>query len=246
MSQDPSQQPDPDFQAQEQEPVQPDAESTSESTQSTQLTEEKLKQLPAWLRKEMTDVSHAASHISFRQNILLPDAEGRTMAQSPSPSLRESLRSILVPIIPILIGGTFVMILGLVELQGSLPPFFSYTQGQCMITNKSLEYKFNGKKYLYTPVFAFTVQTTDQHMYQANGYTAVPVFSSQEASQAILDAYDYGQTYTCWYDPAIPTHAVLVRDLNLLLFFIGAGLNVFFLCLSVKVNRSINRAKKRA
>jgi hypothetical protein len=53
MSQDPSQQPDPDFQ--EQEPVQSDAESTSESTQSTQLTEEKLKQLPAWLRKEITD-----------------------------------------------------------------------------------------------------------------------------------------------------------------------------------------------
>jgi hypothetical protein len=139
------------------------------------------------------------------------------------------------------------MILGLIDLQGSLPPFFSYTQGQCMITHKSLGYHFDGKKYIYIPVFAFTVQTTDQQIYQANGYTAVPSFSSEEASQAILDAYDYGQTYTCWYDPAIPTHAVLARNLDSsLLFFIGVGLNVFFLCLSVLIYRSINRAKKRA
>lgn len=162
-------------------------------------------------------------------------------SSSPSPSPRGPRRNTFVSRIPMLIAGASLMILGLLQLQGSLPPFLSYTQGQCMITDKSLADKFDGKRRFYAPVFEFTVQTTDEHMYQAIGYTAVPEFSSQTDSQAILDSYDFGQTYTCWYDPTNPTHAVLVRNLNPLglgIFFIGLGIEVFFLWLRVKVYRA--------
>jgi hypothetical protein len=161
------------------------------------------------------------------------------------------------PILGMHFVGIVFLLLGLFLLQPQtyLPPFF-YTQGQCLITHKRLASHSRYSKQLqgptssYAPVFEFTVQTTDQHRYQTDGsesgygYKTGSVFGSQTTAQTILDSYHLGQTYPCWYDPANPTHAVLVRDFGppggliyFFLFLLGVGIEVCTLWLQVKQRR---------
>lgn len=162
-------------------------------------------------------------------------------------------------LIPFYLLGAVFMIIAVfqLQLQTSLPPFI-YTRGQCVITDKSLTERSSYSKqtqrdsnYSYAPVFKLTVHTTDQHRYQTDGsssgygYSAVPHFTSHTDAQAILDSYDLGQSYACWYDLANPTHAVLVRELDvfwLIWFFIGGGIAGGSLWLQVKINQSEKRA----
>jgi hypothetical protein len=151
---------------------------------------------------------------------------------SPSP-FRRRLLAALIP------GGLCVIIGGFI-LSFSLVAYF-YTPGQCTITGKhSVSQKHSGKSTTYEPIFEFTVRTTDQHTYQATGYTAVQEFRSAKVSGAILASYQIGSTYACWYNPINPTHAVLVQELSfsgLLWFFIGVGLLGFILLLGLWVKR---------
>jgi hypothetical protein len=46
----------------------------------------------------------------------------------------------------------------------------------------------------------------------ASGYDAPDQqqYDTQGEAQAVVDSYNVGQHYPCWYNPAAPTHAVLV------------------------------------
>ena len=123
------------------------------------------------------------------------------------------------------------MLFGLFLLLPSLAAFFSYAQGECTVTGRTSRGigTLSQKKWRvrYTPVFSFTLRTSDQHIYQATGYKSDPEPTSYENSEAILNSYQYGQTYPCWYDPAKPTQVVLERSLN------GVGLTVFLVGLAI-------------
>jgi len=247
MSQDPSKPPDPDFQEQEPSPFA--AGSTSESTPSMTLTEERLKQLPAWLQKEIIEGPLAASQPTPSGETPAPQSEGeplrsavaQTQSSSPSFSTKEYLQKTFRVLIPFLLGGFLIMFFGFLTLFPSLPPIFSYAQGECTITSSTSASALvlSNKKWVrrYAPVFTFVLRTADQQVYEATGYQAQPEYSSYENAEAIENSYHYGQTYPCWYDPATPTHAVLERNLDSVgsfLFLVGFGLDGFFVFLWVK------------
>lgn len=119
-----------------------------------------------------------------------------------------------------------------------------YQSGQCTITAKQLQHELstttntsgNGNTKtttttttdVYAPYFEYTVLTTDGRSYRASGYDGSDSYTSDQiGQQAIVDHYNIGQRYQCWYDPANPTQAILVRQLDWVPILIGG----FFLLL---------------
>lgn len=77
---------------------------------------------------------------------------------------------------------------------------------------------------IYAPSFDYRVKTADGRSYPAQGYDALDISTSDRASQqAILDRSTVGQTYQCWYDPAQPARAILIRSTNWLLFIVAGA-----------------------
>ena len=82
-------------------------------------------------------------------------------------------------------------------------------------------------EFIPRPDFQFTVFTSNNHSYSAEGYDILGSTSSnQSEQQAIVDQYSVGKTYPCWYDPTNPTQAVLTQQFNAFIFFIPA---IFFI-----------------
>jgi hypothetical protein len=112
-----------------------------------------------------------------------------------------------------------------------------YQSGQCTITARQLQHEIststttnsNGNKIttntdVYTPYFEYTVHTADGRSYTASGYDGSDTYTSDRSGQqAIVDHYNIGQSYQCWYNPANPTQAILVRHPDWLLFVIGGS-----------------------
>jgi len=112
-----------------------------------------------------------------------------------------------------------------------------YQSGQCMIIARQLQHELststntdsNGHKTttttdVYAPHFKYSVRTADGHSYTASGYDGSDNFSSnRESEQAIVDYYKVEQSYLCWYDPADPTQAILVRQTDWVGISIGGG-----------------------
>ncbi len=113
-----------------------------------------------------------------------------------------------------------------------------YQPGQCTITARQLQQELssnttthrNGNNTyttttttnVYAPYFEYTVHTFDGRIYPASGYNGSSTFTSDRVGQqAIVDRYSVGQSYQCWYNPARPTQAVLVRQANWLAFLLG-------------------------
>jgi Protein of unknown function (DUF3592) len=68
------------------------------------------------------------------------------------------------------------------------------------------------------------VRTTEGRSYRASGYDGSESYTSDRAGkQAIVDRYTIGQRYPCWYNPAHPTQAILVRQPNWVVILIGGG-----------------------
>jgi Protein of unknown function (DUF3592) len=94
----------------------------------------------------------------------------------------------------------------------------SYHQGQCTILSKQLiessyiSQDTGDNVYQYVPDFTFLVQDASRKSYQAEGYGIDQNQAQQQDAQAILDSYQISGSYSCWYDPANPSHAVLTRE----------------------------------
>ncbi len=101
--------------------------------------------------------------------------------------------------------------------------FQSYQAGQCTIIAKQLA-QTDQSNYIptsppiiesyttYDPNLQFTLQTADGRRYQTHGYAFVSSGSpdyNQEEGQAVIDQFQVGSSYQCWYDPANPSNAIL-------------------------------------
>jgi len=134
----------------------------------------------------------------------------------------------------------------------------SYQEGRCTILSRKLltntvsdDSSISGTGYstLYGPNFTFIVRTTDGKSYQTSGYDVTHNFASdQSVQQAILASYQVGKVYSCWYNPARPSEAVLDRDVSpgpfiFSIVFFGAGL-VFFILILLYIRSSMHKRRK--
>jgi hypothetical protein len=112
---------------------------------------------------------------------------------------------------------TFLLLLLLSLLTGLVQThtFFTYQtyqQGRCTITSGKTEYHSSKNSHYYTSDFQYTVSTKDGQQVDASGYEApyTPHYHTYQEAQQVVNDYTVGQAYGCWYNPADPTHAVLV------------------------------------
>ena len=112
-----------------------------------------------------------------------------------------------------------------------------YQSGQCTITARQLQHEVSistgttstgsttsTKTDVYAPNFEYTVHIPDGRSYAASGYDGSDNYTADRAGQqAIVDSYNIGQSYQCWYNPANPTQAILVRHPDWTIILIGGG-----------------------
>lgn len=116
----------------------------------------------------------------------------------------------LLPVVCLLLTVTATMVWQPIALSRQVA---GYQSTQCTILSKSLLSHTARKGTVYAPHFTYTVHTIGEGNYQADGYGLVSVAGTNKTSQqAILDSYQVGATYPCWYDPVQPSHAVLNKD----------------------------------
>ncbi len=119
---------------------------------------------------------------------------------------------------PYLVGTFSFLFVLLLSLATGLIQFHLYTvyqtyqQGFCTIESGTTEYHSTKSGSYYTPDFQYTVHTGDGQQAEASGYDAPTnaEYDTQDEARQVVDSYNIGQTYSCWYNPADPTHAVLV------------------------------------
>ncbi len=87
-----------------------------------------------------------------------------------------------------------------------------FVETVCEIENKRVVVTDDPDETRFRPEFLlrFEVEGRSQAHW---GYSVCRVISTNRAEQeAILEGYEVGQTYPCWYDPSDPTRVVLVRE----------------------------------
>jgi Protein of unknown function (DUF3592) len=105
----------------------------------------------------------------------------------------------------------FSLLTGLVQLH-TFFTYQTYQQGRCAITSGTVEYHKSKSSKYYTPDFQYTVFTKDGQQVNTGGYDAPyqEHYDIYQDAQQVVNSYTLGQAYNCWYNPADPTHAVLV------------------------------------
>ena len=118
-----------------------------------------------------------------------------------------------------------------------------YHQGQCTILSKDLRYysSYNqdtgNDETQYGLDFTFQAMDGSHNTAHARGYGIDQhTFDQRVDAQNILAQYSVGKSYTCWYDTANMSHAVLSRDITTwilllpggIMFIIGLGLLIGF------------------
>ena len=117
---------------------------------------------------------------------------------------------------------------GLVQFH-TLLVYQTYQQGRCSIMSSTLERHSAGKhSYYYTPLLTYTVQTPNGQRGVASGYDAPQQHFSSTQGRQVLNSYPVGKTYACWYNPADPTHAVLLLRGYTISSFLDAYLSTAF------------------
>jgi hypothetical protein len=148
---------------------------------------------------------------------------------------------LLIGAIFMLVGLSFLAIAIALSVQQQ-----GYKAGQCTITAKQLLHELSTSTTtntnsngtitstsfsttdVFTPYFEYTVRTADGRNYMAYGYDGSNTYTSDRSGeQAIVDRYNIGQSYQCWYNPADPTHAILVRQTDWLFILIGGAIVLF-------------------
>jgi hypothetical protein len=95
-----------------------------------------------------------------------------------------------------------------------------YVEHTCIILDKRIGESHGDGSSTYRPEF-FILYTVDGQEYRIWAYDAGRLYSSgRSGKQAVLDQFQIGQTYPCWYDPDDPGQSVLVRDFDWMLLFL--------------------------
>ncbi len=93
-----------------------------------------------------------------------------------------------------------------------------YVPGSCVVLDKRLADSIGkfpgasgGEKISYHPEIKIRYEV-DGRNYEVWTYDAIPMFYPDRAKmQAIVDGFQVGGTYPCWFDPDSPQKAILVR-----------------------------------
>jgi hypothetical protein len=86
-----------------------------------------------------------------------------------------------------------------------------FVEHRCVVRDKQLARKETPDGTLFRPEIRIEY-VVNQQTYVVRTYDIRQAFSAgEEDKQAILDQFEIGQQYPCWYDPADPKVAVLVR-----------------------------------
>jgi hypothetical protein len=173
----------------------------------------------------------------FKEDIILSHACNITTGGWLTMQIRYSLN--IQPFIIVWVLGSVFILTSLISFAIAINTMRvqqSYKVGQCTITAKHLLHSLSSSTTntgsgqihttsdVYAPSFEFTVRTADGRSYTSQGYDGLNIYTSDLASQqAILNRYNVGQTYQCWYDPSQPAQAILVRGFNWLLFVIAGA-----------------------
>lgn len=123
---------------------------------------------------------------------------------------------------------TFLLVFPLALLSGLIRlhtyyVYQTYQQGQCTILSGTTDYYSTRDSQYYTADLQYIVSTKDGQQVTTDGYDGpyTSQFDTQDEAQQIVDSYQVGQSYPCWYNPAAPYHAVLI--------FRGYNTNDFFI-----------------
>jgi hypothetical protein len=88
----------------------------------------------------------------------------------------------------------------------------AFVEDRCQVIEKHVEDVQGEKGPLFLPVFTITYEVRGATYSQRTYYDIHQrARSTREEAQAVIDRFAVGQMYPCWYDPAEPTTAVLVR-----------------------------------
>lgn len=96
--------------------------------------------------------------------------------------------------------GVFLVLLN--DIKNDFRVNYQFIETQCRLTDKSIETKFYTRSRLYYPTFRAEYMVDGawtQHTVLLN-LTDYGMLSYKGA-QAIIDQYQVGMTYVCWYDP---------------------------------------------
>jgi hypothetical protein len=113
--------------------------------------------------------------------------------------------------------------------------FTRYVQGECRILDKRLGESSGSDGTTYRAEFDYEIMVNDQP-HRAHGFDTWGIYGGRDGAEADLRRFLVGGTYVCWYDPADPREAVLVRRVSwfylfalvpLLFVAVGAGTLVY-------------------
>jgi hypothetical protein len=92
---------------------------------------------------------------------------------------------------------------------------FVYVQADCVVLDKRLDESRGEDGPTYRPLVHIEYEAEGRPR-RAWTYDAAGMFTSGRArQQAVLDRFQKGQRYPCWYDPSDPDRAVLTREFSL-------------------------------
>lgn len=145
----------------------------------------------------------------------------------PSFSIRiGGRRRPVSPAIGCLIFSIIFTLMGGIAVAFIAPPYIkanNYAEARCEILSKELLSQQSTRKSnnsrtrttTYRPELTYQVLLPDGTSFETTGYGLSAIWTSdRNATQQRLDQFQVSNTYSCWYDPAAPTHAVLNKDLS--------------------------------
>ena len=141
---------------------------------------------------------------------------------------RNGCGGVLVGIFLLLFGAVFACVGYFALLRREIRANNVYVETTCNILDERISTSRSDDSTTYRAEFHIEYEV-DGKRYDTWTYDASGVFSSGRPSkQKILDSFDVGKEYPCWYDPDDPQQSVLKQGYSILGFlFTGIGLVVF-------------------
>ncbi len=150
--------------------------------------------------------------------------------------------SVVASIVMLVVGGAIGGAGYFLTIRPELEVKRSFVEGRCVILGKELiesrsssrksrkKYGGSSRKLQYRPEFHLRHEVAGTP-YEARTYRIVKTSSSsQSANQAVLDRYETGKSYPCWYDPQDPSRVVLEKGITVGAYLItGMGALILLL-----------------
>jgi hypothetical protein len=123
------------------------------------------------------------------------------------------------------IGIAFIAVAYVAYLRPEFRVNQQFRQTTCVILGKQLIMLQDRNGTVYRPEFQIRYRAGNKY-YETSTYNITGESTSGRAhKEEILSRYEMGQTYPCWYDPANPQVAVLVRGYSVFGFLLcGFGI----------------------